>query len=106
MADKTESPTSSRIHDARERGQVARSIELNAAAGLVAGIWLLSGPGKNLVSGLSDLIRFTATNLPTDEITGIWLKERLYLDFSFFVNPLAEIILVMLIIGVGTTLIQ
>lgn len=106
MADKTEAPTSSRIRDARERGQVARSIEMNSAVGLIASIWLLTGIGKNMVSGLGDLMRYSVTNLPTNEISDIWLREHIFLDFSFFLVPMGELILAMMIIGVGTTLVQ
>jgi flagellar biosynthetic protein FlhB len=106
MADKTEAPTSSRIHDARERGQVARSIELNAAVALISGIWLLSGPGKNLAQAMGNLVRYSVTNLPTYELSDIWLKQSLYQDFSMIIAPLAELILAMLVIGVFTTLLQ
>ncbi len=106
MADKTEAPTSGRIRDARERGQVARSIELNAAVSLVASIWLLTGPGKNVFLGLGDLIKFTVTNLPTTEITDIWLRDYAIRTFAFFISPLAQFILATLVIGVATTLFQ
>jgi flagellar biosynthetic protein FlhB len=105
MADKTEAPTSSRIHDARERGQVARSIELNAAVALISGIWLLGGPGKNLAQAMGDLIRYSVTNLPTYEITDLWLRQNLYQDLGIIIGPLAELLLAMLVIGVSTTLI-
>jgi flagellar biosynthesis protein FlhB len=106
MADKTEAPTSGRIRDARERGQVARSIEMNAAVSLVAGIWLLTGIGKNMVSGLGDLMRYTVTNLPTEEISDIWLRQLVYRNFSFFAIPFGELILAFMLVGVGTTLVQ
>ncbi len=106
MADKTEAPTGSRIREARERGQVARSIEMNAAVGLVASIWLLTGIGKDMVSGLGDLMRYTVTNLPTNEITDVWLRENTIRNILFFITPLGELILAILVIGVGTTLVQ
>lgn len=106
MADKTEAPTASRIRDARERGQVARSIELNAAIGLVASIWLLSGVGKNLVSGLGNLMRYSVTNLPTADVSDIWLRENAIRNLSFFISPLMQLVLVMMVVGVGTTLVQ
>ncbi|GAP22491.1 flagellar biosynthesis protein FlhB [Leptolinea tardivitalis] len=106
MADKTEAPTSGRIREARERGQVARSIEMNAAVSLMVGIWLITGVGKNLVTGLQGLLRYTVTNLPTTEISDIWLRQMVYRNFSFFIVPLGEIILVLLVVGAGTTLIQ
>jgi flagellar biosynthesis protein FlhB len=106
MADKTESPTSGRIHDARERGQVARSMELNAAVTLIASIWLLTGIGRNMVSGLGELIRFTVTNLPTTELTDLGLRQIAYRDFTFFFIPFAELIIALMIIGVMTTMLQ
>ena len=91
MADKTEAPTSGRIRDARERGQVARSIEMNAAVSLVAGIWLLTGIGKNMVSGLGDLMRFTVTNLPTEEISDVWLRQLVLSQFFLFCHSIWRI---------------
>lgn len=106
MADKTEAPTASRIRDARERGQVARSIELNAAVGMIVSIWLLTGVGKNLVSGLGNLMRYSVTNLPTMDVSDIWLRENTIRNMSFFINPLMQLVLVMMVVGVGTTLVQ
>lgn len=106
MADKTEAPTSGRIRDARERGQVARSLELNAAVTLVASIWLLTGIGRNMVSGLGELMRYTVTNLPTAELTDLDLKQLAYRDFSFFFVPFVELIFALMIVGVMTTLVQ
>ncbi|NLF50413.1 MAG: flagellar biosynthesis protein FlhB [Leptolinea sp.] len=106
MADKTEAPTSGRIREARERGQVARSIELNAAVTLIASIWLLTGPGGKVISGLGDLMRFTVTNLPTNDISDIWLRDYTIRNFMFFINPLGQFILATLVIGVATTLLQ
>ena len=38
-AEKTEAPTSKRIREAREKGQVAKSMDLSAAIGLFFGIY-------------------------------------------------------------------
>ena len=106
MADKTEAPTSGRIRDARERGQVARSMELNAAVSLIASIWLLTGMGRDMVSGLGDLMRYTVTNLPTSELTDLDLRQLVFRNFSFFFIPFIELIFAVMIIGVMTTLLQ
>ncbi|NMB53345.1 MAG: flagellar biosynthesis protein FlhB [Leptolinea sp.] len=106
MADKTEAPTASRIREARERGQVARSIELNAAIGMIASIWVITGVGKNLVVGLSDLMRYTVNNLPTSDISDLWLRETTIRNAMFFANPLAQFVLIMLLVGVSTSLLQ
>jgi flagellar biosynthetic protein FlhB len=106
MADKTEAPTSGRIREARERGQVARSMELNAAVTLIASIWLLTGIGRNMVSGLGDLMRYTVTNLQTTELTDLGLRQLLFRNFSFFFIPFFELIIALMIIGVMTTMLQ
>ena len=106
MADKTESPTSGRIREARERGQVARSMELNAAVTLIASIWLLSGIGKNMVTGLGDLMRYTVSNLQTEELTDLGLRQLAFRNFSFFAMPFVELIAALMVVGVMTTLLQ
>jgi flagellar biosynthetic protein FlhB len=106
MADKTEAPTAGRIRDARERGQVARSMELNAAVTLIASIWLLTGIGRNMVSGLGELMRYTVSNLQTTELTDLGLRQLLFRNFSFFFIPFVELILALMIVGVMTTMLQ
>ena len=55
--DKTEAPTPRRIQDAREKGQVAKSTDLSAAVGLLAGLILLNIYGTNIINGWMDLLR-------------------------------------------------
>lgn len=81
-------------------------MELNAAVTLVASIWLLTGIGKNMVSGLGELMRYTASNLPTAELTDLDLRQLIFRDFSFFFVPFVELIFALMIIGVMTTLVQ
>lgn len=64
MSEKTEAPTPRRIEDARAEGRVARSQELGAAAGLLAGAWLLQGSGGRLVGEFKDLITYSLISLP------------------------------------------
>jgi flagellar biosynthetic protein FlhB len=52
--DKTERPTAKRLHDAREKGQIARSRDLALAAAAVAGTIALARLGGRLVNGLSE----------------------------------------------------
>jgi flagellar biosynthetic protein FlhB len=51
--DKTEKPTGKRLHDAREKGQIARSRDLALAAASVAGTIALAKLGSRLVSGMA-----------------------------------------------------
>jgi flagellar biosynthetic protein FlhB len=75
MPDKTEAPTPRRLEDARAEGQVARSIELNSAAILLAGTLLLQGPAKGLVDNLRSLIVTNMTVFPKDGLTYEWLRS-------------------------------
>jgi flagellar biosynthetic protein FlhB len=55
--ERTEQPTSKRLEDARERGQVARSRELGTAAVMVTGSAALLIGGGSLAAGLGRLMR-------------------------------------------------
>lgn len=57
LGDKTEDPTPRRREEAREEGQVARSVELTAAASLLAAIVLLRTLGPAMLAGFMRLIR-------------------------------------------------
>ncbi len=104
MSEKSEAPTPRRLQEARERGQIARSFELNAAAALIGGIWLLQGPGKQLTENLGNLLRTTMTDLSMEELTDVWLQSTLIRDFSLILLPLGEIVLGLLVIGLAVSL--
>ena len=55
--ERTEEPTPKRLKEAREKGQIARSRELNTVMGLVAAATALLVMGDSLVSGLADTMR-------------------------------------------------
>ena len=52
--DKTERPTAKRLHDAREKGQIARSRDLALAAASVAATIALARLGGRLVTGVAE----------------------------------------------------
>ena len=106
MADKTEQPTPHKLREARERGQVARSIELNVAFSLIAGTFLLQSAGKNLVQGFSSMMTNTLTSIQVDSLSYEWLMEVLTFNFSLVLPPLAQIVLVLMGVGVAVTLVQ
>ena len=55
--DKTEEPTDKKLRDAREKGEVARSKELNTLAVMVGGCGALLAYGGHLAQTLMDLMR-------------------------------------------------
>jgi flagellar biosynthetic protein FlhB len=46
MDDRTEAPTPHRREEAREKGQVAKSVETNSAALMLVAFWLFSLTGR------------------------------------------------------------
>lgn len=66
LGNKTEDPTAKRLSDAREKGQIAKSIDLSGALdmiGAAALIWLF---GTTVVAGLSEVMRgLLADNAPS-----------------------------------------
>lgn len=69
MADKTEAPTPKRINEARERGQVARSMELNTAVGLLAAFYLWRSMAGPLFQTLVSLMHGSFLSLTAGELT-------------------------------------
>jgi flagellar biosynthetic protein FlhB len=102
--DKTERPTSKRLSDAREKGQVARSRDLALAAASVAATIALARLGGRLVTGLTQqlardlghlgdapLKTLTAGDINSTVIHGAGL-------LGWLVGPIA---LITMVIGVG-----
>ncbi len=106
MADKTEAPSPKRLAEARSRGQVMKSIEINSALVLMAAAMLLQGPGKDLAQGLSEMVRDSIQRMSGAEITMIWLRETFYKDFGRFIVPMGMIMLGLMVVGVVVTLVQ
>ncbi len=57
--DKTEKPTGKRKQEARRKGQVAKSTDLNGALVLLAGMLAISTFGPAVVSGAADSMKST-----------------------------------------------
>ncbi len=57
LGDRTEAPTSRRLSEARERGQIARSQDLSASMTLLAGVVSLVYLGGGLMRGMSNVLR-------------------------------------------------
>lgn len=72
MGEKTEQPTSKRLSDAREKGQIAKSPDLTAAVDLVAALLLVYYFGSWLTAGLRELLRRSlAGEMPGGDAAGV-----------------------------------
>lgn len=111
MAEKTEAPTPRRLQEARERGQVARSVELNSALILLlVGVWIIPGPGAQLTSGLQSImlgmIGEIEPGIIAVNITTTWLSDQLFSKMSVLILPVVEILFGIMIISVVANYLQ
>jgi flagellar biosynthesis protein FlhB len=106
MTEKTEAPTPRRLADARKEGQVARSMELNAAVALLVGSWLLLGPGKQMAVQMGESIVLAVSSLPSTNFDGPWLQERILTDLSRLLPALGGFLLTLLVTGLATSVAQ
>lgn len=103
MSERTEAPSGKRLSEARNRGQVARSMELNGAAALLVGLWLLTGPGASLVTTIRSILVTTLTHLPRETFTGAQVRALLF-NYGLQVAPNLGVILAgLLVTGVVVT---
>lgn len=106
MTDRTEAPTPRRITEAREQGQVVHSHEVNAAAILLLSVFLLQGPGRNLVSAIMTLVQRVIQELPETEVSQAWLYQTMLTTLSTIIPSLGLILLGILVTGVAVTVAQ
>ena len=105
-SEKTEPPTGKRLAEARSRGQVAHSPELNTAAALLVGFLLLRNSGVKLIDILKELMRETLSSLPTGDLTGAGLRQLLAVDAMRIAPDLSTILLTLLVTGITVTIAQ
>lgn len=79
--EKTEKPTAKRLQEARKRGQVARSLDLTNALGLLVAIGALNVTGPALVEGYQALLRDTLVQVGSVDLN----QDSVMALFSFLV---------------------
>ena len=91
LEDKTEAPTPRRRQEAREEGQVARSMELGSAMVLISALILIKLSGPSIVSCLKGIATDSFTNFPSQDFTIPGLSSylaRLLLQTGTAIAPL------------------
>ncbi len=106
MPEKTEPPTGRKIQEARKEGMVAMSQELNAAAIMLIGVWLLSSPGRQVVAEIETILIESLTSLPSGEVSAVWFTQRIVNDALRVGKDLLIIVLGLGMVGVSITLAQ
>jgi flagellar biosynthesis protein FlhB len=106
MADKSEAPTPNRLQDARQEGQVARSVDLNSASGLLMGLLLVGIAGRDLIFQISMIISQTAANLSGQDLSEGMVGRIFANDLLAIIPSLAIILAGLLVTGVTVSFAQ
>ena len=94
---KTEEPTSKRLGDARQKGQVAKSQEVGYVAVMLGGLTALYYFGGHLYTHVTDLMRYFFTEIPSIEITAtttVVLFDTVLAEIFFTIVPFLIVIAV------------
>jgi flagellar biosynthetic protein FlhB len=104
--ERTESATPRRREEARQRGQSARSAEVNAVGALLLGVLFVRSWGVRLVDGLAATLRGSLANLNRSDLT----VDGVFAALTSFALAMATLVgpffLVMMAIGVIASLAQ
>ena len=106
LGDKTEAPTPRRLEEARERGQVPRSVDLTSALILLAGMGILYLAGgrlsRSLLEAMKEMLGFAGVgSLTSQAVLGDFVRS-----IQHFGLAVAPIILGVAVVAVLANLIQ
>src|SRR5262245_23040479 len=105
--DKTEKPTPKRRDEARRRGQVARSVEVNTAIVLLAGLGILAAMGPSIMRGLETLLRQGLERAgDPDNADADGLQDIVPWALEGFARAVAPVALAVLVAGVFASVLQ
>ena len=103
--DKTEEPTEKRRKDAKAKGQVARSQELNAAFVLLMGFFCLRILWEYIYTNISEFTVYIYTHLP--ESTSIETIRELFISIMLLLAKTSfPVMIAIMIIGLGINIFQ
>ncbi len=106
MSDKTEAPSGRKIADAREKGMIARSHEVNVAAGMLAAFWLLQSTAGQLAQTLHSMMQNTFASLPSDGLTLDGVSRMLMENAWQTAVVIGPFVLSMMVVGVVAGVVQ
>ncbi len=104
--DKTEQPTSKKLEDARKKGRVPRSQEVNSALILLTGITVLTYSGPWILNRLQNIMRdvFTlSAHLELTQTNFFAMMIDLGLETMIIIAPM---MLIIMFVGIAATLFQ
>jgi len=105
-AEKTEAPTPRRLQESREKGQVAKSTDLAAAAGLLASLLVLNFYGSAILTGFMDLM-CQSLSLDKAAVTGpLALDQGWRIAYRHAWAVVAPIFIILFVVAIVVNLMQ
>ena len=104
--EKTEQASGKKLSDARQKGQVAKSIEVNSAVILLFGLLTITIGGTVLLRQISSLTIVVLRSAHTIHITSESIHHYITLALFSLSSILFPILAVMLILGVAVNVMQ
>lgn len=105
-SERTEAATPRRRQEARQKGQIAKSVEINSAAILLAAFWLISVTGPRFIESLRMLMQHSFSALSTPEITFNTLHTASLTIGGIMVQTVGPLVLTLMVVGVAANLVQ
>ncbi len=106
MDDRTEAATPRRRQEARQKGQVAKSVEINSAALMLMAFWLFSITGSRFFTGLTTVMRRAFSNLPTADLTVEEIFAGTMAIGAAMVWTLAPFVIPLLVVAIVANMLQ
>ncbi|MCD6249725.1 MAG: flagellar biosynthesis protein FlhB [candidate division Zixibacteria bacterium] len=104
--EKTEQATPRRREKARERGQVAKSVDLSSAGMICLGFTALFMVGPQLVDRIGTTMRYTMANAPTIALSDSSFHTVFVNSVYDFLSTMAPLFLAMVAIAFGINVLQ
>ncbi|MCF7958295.1 MAG: flagellar biosynthesis protein FlhB [Phycisphaerae bacterium] len=104
--EKTEAPTPRRLEESREEGKVAKSQDLGAALGLLAGLFLLNIYGSTMIKGFMGILRESLTVHHAPVSSQIALEEGWRMVARYSWGILGPFFLVLVVVAIVANLMQ
>jgi len=99
---RTEAPTPKKREKEREKGNVAKSMDLNSVAVLIGGIIVLKFMGGNLLNGIIQFTRTIYKSLLTTQLTTESIIHYSQSGIAHFLDILSPVLIVIMVVGLAS----
>lgn len=104
--ERTEPASEKKKSDSREKGMVAKSADLNAAANLLFGFLTISLFGSMLYGQMSSMFTYVLMHAHSIEVDSATIHSFMYLVVSFLAVSLLPILAALMILGIASNILQ